>query len=280
MNSRRCWFIDISAQGVPGRHGTGEAAPLEGLSEEGEERVLRDLLRLKDWLESMDASMPEDLLSAGQIGERLDLCSSVRFAFEMAAMEMASGRKGRYFDCPLNSGIPVPVNGLIWMAEIAEMKEQAKDKALQGFQCIKFKVGGQRFEEECAMLEWVRGSEWGKTLEIRLDANGAFGPADVMEKLHRLAAFRIQSIEQPVRAGNMALMKEVCIESPIPVALDEELIGVRGADKERLLSEIRPAFIVLKPSLHGGFSGAFEWLRVAKGSGIGWWLTSLGVSKT
>ncbi|MFM7329274.1 MAG: o-succinylbenzoate synthase, partial [Bacteroidota bacterium] len=179
-----------------------------------------------------------------------------------------------FFESPILQGAPVPVNGLVWMSDAAGMKRQAREKAEEGYTCIKFKVGGLSFEEELGVLDWVRGQVWGKDLTIRLDANGAFGVNDVFTRLEQLSAFGIHSIEQPIRAGQPELMKEVCSGSPIPVALDEELIGVQGAARIQLIESIRPAWLVIKPSLHGGFSGAMEWIQVAGQCGAGWWITS------
>ena len=134
------------------RSGTGEAAPIAGLSEEDEQRVVSDLALLKARLTDGNAELPGTITGAGEIGEQLGLCSSVRFAFEMAVAELSSGRTGFYFDAPLHKGVPVPVNGLVWMAGTREMKRQAQAKAGQGYRCIKFKVGGQSFEEECEKI--------------------------------------------------------------------------------------------------------------------------------
>lgn len=154
------------------------------------------------------------------------------------------------------------------------MLEQISRKIDQGFQCIKIKVGGLDFERECDLLRYIRSKYFDRDITLRLDANGAFKPEEALHKLNILAEFNIHSIEQPIRAGE-TFMAELCRQSPIPIALDEELIGVmERAGKEKLLSRIKPQFIILKPSLHGGFSGCAEWIALAEAMNIKWWITS------
>ncbi len=265
MSSRHCWFMDVENLDDPGFVGRGEVAPLEGLSEESPERVERDLKRLQEWLAASDGIQDEGLNS---------LCSSVRFGFEMAMAELGTRERGIFFECPLLQGVPVPINGLVWMSGAEAMQRQAMEKAMEGYQCIKFKVGGLAFEEELKLLQWVRNSDWGRSITLRLDANGAFAGHDVFEKLEQLSIFDIHSIEQPVKAGQYELMKSVCSRSPIPVALDEELIGIHGIARDELIAGLRPSYLVLKPTLHGGFSGAGDWIEIAGRHGAGWWITS------
>ena len=264
MKTRRCWFIELEDERIPGFAGRGEVAPLEGLSEESSEQVEQQLMYLQEW--SRMATLADDELP--------DLCSSVRFGFEMAKAELGLRQRGIFFESPLLHGVPLPVNGLVWMSDGAGMKRQALEKVREGYSCIKFKVGGISFDEELDVLDWVRDQDWGRDLTIRLDANGAFGEHDVFDKLRRLSAYGIHSIEQPVRSGQQDLMRRVCQDSPIPVAIDEELIGVHGAAKTQLIKTLKPAWLVIKPSLHGGFSGAREWIRIAEHDGAGWWITS------
>lgn len=161
------------------------------------------------------------------------------------------------------------------MGEEAFMKEQIEQKLEQGFNCIKLKIGAIDFEKELSLLKFIRSHYDADTIEIRVDANGAFSPDEAMEKLNRLAQFQIHSIEQPIKQGQVEQMVEVCRNTPIPVALDEELIGVFGIDnKKRLLETMQPHYIILKPSLVGGFKGSEEWIKVADENNIGWWITS------
>lgn len=264
LSSRRCWFIELEDLDSPGFIGRGEVAPLHGLSPETPEQVEKELRSLQAWAGN----------SSSNHDELPEISSSVRFGLEMAKAELKSRTKGVFFDSPFLRGAPLPINGLVWMNDIEGMKMQALEKVQAGHQCIKFKVGGLDFKEEVRLLAWVRDQQWGSGLTIRLDANGAFGPDDVFEKLERFAAFDIHSIEQPVRAGQYDLMKEVCFRSPIPVALDEELINISRRDKEVLIGGLRPDYLVLKPSLHGGLSGTMDWVDIAIRQEIGWWITS------
>jgi L-alanine-DL-glutamate epimerase-like enolase superfamily enzyme len=160
------------------------------------------------------------------------------------------------------------------MGDMDFTMSQINQKVAEGFRCIKLKVGGLDFDRECDVLQYIRKRYFRENIELRLDANGAFKVDDVLYKLNELAKFGIQSIEQPLKAG-LPETEELCRKSPIPVGFDEELIGVVGPEaKEDLLTRLRPGYIILKPTLHGAFSGCAEWIRVAERMGIGWWITS------
>ncbi|HEY3402721.1 MAG TPA: o-succinylbenzoate synthase, partial [Ohtaekwangia sp.] len=168
----------------------------------------------------------------------------------------------------------IPINGLIWMGDLDFTMSQINQKISQGFTCIKLKVGGLDFDKECDVLQYIRKRYFRDDITIRLDANGALKADEVMFKLNELSKFKIDSIEQPLKPGH-ELLEELCRKSPIPIALDEELIGVElSADRQKLLERIKPQFIILKPSLHGGLSGSQEWISIAESLGIGWWITS------
>lgn len=169
----------------------------------------------------------------------------------------------------------ITINGLIWMASFEEMASSIRKKTEQGFRCIKLKIGAIDFDKECALLEGLRKNFDRKTLELRVDANGAFSPEDALSKLKILSKFDLHSIEQPIKQGQFDLMAELCANSPVSIALDEELIGVnRKEDRKKLLDVIKPAYIILKPSLHGGFYGCREWISLAGERNIGFWMTS------
>ena len=169
----------------------------------------------------------------------------------------------------------IPINGLIWMGDFDKMLSQIEKKMEAGFRCIKLKIGAINFEEELALLRHIRTRFSSKEIELRVDANGAFSPVDAMEKLKRLSELDLHSIEQPIRQGQWREMARLCARTPVPIALDEELIGVNDAGQKReLLEAIRPRYIILKPALAGGFSGTEEWIRLAEARGIGWWVTS------
>jgi L-alanine-DL-glutamate epimerase-like enolase superfamily enzyme len=169
----------------------------------------------------------------------------------------------------------IAINGLVWMGEEAFMKVQIEEKIAQGFDCIKLKIGAIDFEKELGLLCFIRQNFDEKTIEIRVDANGAFNENEALNKLNQLAGFNLHSIEQPVAKNHTDTMSELCKITPIPIALDEELIGVFSLEeKEQLLQKVQPQFIILKPSLVGGFKGTLQWIALAEKYKIGWWITS------
>lgn len=169
----------------------------------------------------------------------------------------------------------IPINGLVWMGSLSDMRIQAKEKIEAGFRTVKLKIGALDWRQELMLLQELRAHAPSSELIIRVDANGAFDAVEVREVLQELARLEIHSIEQPIKAGQYSEMRSLCQESIIPIALDEELIGVHSIhDKRMLLTSIQPQYIILKPSLHGGFSGVMEWIQLAEEMGIGWWLTS------
>lgn len=197
--------------------------------------------------------------------------SSIRFALESAALSFAPDA-----DTPFLKGeAGIPINGLIWMGDKYLMRNRIDEKLAAGFHVLKLKIGGINFDEELSLLRYIRSHYPASDLEIRLDANGSFSPDTAIEKLKALSRFDVHSIEQPLPPGQTQAMAELCRMSPIPIALDEELIGCTPDEEARLLLEkIRPAYIILKPALCGGFSGADMWIRHASELGIGWWATS------
>lgn len=169
----------------------------------------------------------------------------------------------------------LPINGLIWMGSFEQMARRIEAKLAEGYRCIKLKIGALDFAREMELLTQLRQRFSPEELELRVDANGAFTPDMVEEKLKALAALTLHSIEQPIKAGQWELMAQLCAHSPIAIGLDEELIGVtERASKERLLDTIKPRYLILKPSLHGGISGCTEWMSLARARGIGYWVTS------
>ena len=186
------------------------------------------------------------------------------------------GRRGVIYDTPFTRGeIGIPLNGLVWMGTHEEMLARMEEKIQQGFRCIKFKIGAIDFQKELDLICRARERFAQDKLEIRLDANGAFAPDVALSRLEMLAPYGIHSIEQPIRQHQWEAMADLCQRSPIPIALDEELIGVNiPEEKMRLLDVVHPAYIILKPSLHGGLHGAEEWIMMARERGIGSWVTS------
>lgn len=220
----------------------------------------------------LDVHSIDDVLS--RIPDKLP---SIRFGIETALLDLKHGGKRKIVDCDFyDRNIPIPINGLVWMGEKDFMLRQIKEKLAQGYDTIKIKVGAIDHPAEIGLLGFIRKQFPPSEISIRLDANGAYSEKDVFEKLNDFARFEIHSIEQPVKQGQPELMKEVCEKSPIPIALDEELIGVFGKkDQEELLSLIRPAYIILKPSLVGGLAASAQWIEIAERLHIGWWMTSL-----
>lgn len=260
--TRIVWFLFLEKDG---KIGVGECAPMTGLSVETPEQVEKILTEISENPEYFI----EDITLTGNI-------SSVRFALETAWCDLLNGGKQILFHSVFSEGKKgIPINGLIWMGEENFMKYQIQEKLNAGFKCIKIKIGGIGFDKEIELLKNIRQYYKAEKITLRVDANGAFHPKEALEKLKQLAEFKIHSIEQPIAAKQWVEMAKLCKESPIPIALDEELTGIYALpEKEKLLDIICPQYIVLKPSLHGGFSGCDEWIGLAEQRGIGWWITS------
>jgi o-succinylbenzoate synthase len=207
--------------------------------------------------------------------ERLRNYPSVLFGIETALLHLKH-RTTAFFDTPFSRGEQgIRINGLIWMGTYDEMFARINEKLKAGFKCVKLKIGAIDFERELALIAYIRQHFSADVLELRVDANGAFSLDDVEQKLAQLAKYQIHSIEQPIKAGQWQAMGNLCRNTPIPIALDEELIGVNAIErKTALLDTIRPQYIILKPSLHGAMRGSDEWISMAEARGIGWWATS------
>jgi o-succinylbenzoate synthase len=201
---------------------------------------------------------------------------SIQFGIEQAFLSVTSEDPFVLFPSAFTEGkAHIPINGLIWMGNRDFMLDQIQTKLKEGFNCLKMKIGAIDFQSEISLLESIRNRYSKDEIELRVDANGAFEPEKAAGKLQILSNFDIHSIEQPIKQGDLLKMKELCETSPIPIALDEELIGIlEVAHKEELLRTIRPQYIILKPSLVGGFQGSEEWISIANKLGIGWWITS------
>ncbi len=200
---------------------------------------------------------------------------ALTFAWEMALLDLQNGGRQIYFDSDFTRGTKsIFINGLIWMGSRDSMLQQVGQKLKEDFHCIKLKIGSLNFEEELEILKSIR-KQYGYDLELRLDANGAFSTEEANEKLEKLSGFKIHSIEQPIKPGQLEAMAELCRNSPIPIALDEELISIyEYEEKCFLLEKTQPQYIILKPSLVGGFAHADEWIAIAEKKNIGWWATS------
>ena len=200
---------------------------------------------------------------------------SIVFGLEQCFLKLQNG-DDICFKTDFNLGkLGIPINGLIWMGDEAFMQKQIEAKLAENFKCIKMKIGAINFESEFKILQNLRAKFSKEVLEIRVDANGAFSPKEVLKKLDRLATLDLHSIEQPIKANQIIEMAQLCKVTPLPIALDEELIGVKTTDeREKLLSTIQPQYIILKPALVGGFQACREWITIAESYNVGWWITS------
>ncbi len=258
------WIVNVWEIKTPAIIGIGEAAPLEFLSPDYSED-LGEIIENK--LEQLVEGVKfEDL--------DFDELPSVKFAIECALLDLENGGKQIYFYSDYLTGKPIPINGLVWMGDLDEMLKEAITKASAGFECIKFKIGSFDFDAECRFLEQFRNTQEGKNVTIRLDANGAFEPDEALEKLKELERFNVHSVEQPIRAGQWDEMAKVCMDSKIAIALDEDLIGIKDNECHELLRQIKPQYIILKPTLLGGFKASDIWITLANKNKIGWWATS------
>jgi o-succinylbenzoate synthase len=199
---------------------------------------------------------------------------ALKFAFEMALLSLKSEDPFVLFNNAFTNEGEININGLVWMGDIDFMIKQLEDKIDAGFNCIKIKVGAIDFHKELDILSKIRSRFSEQDMEIRVDANGAFTPSNAMGKLEKLSKYNIHSIEQPIKQGQYKEMAFLVKNSPIPIALDEELIGVKESERQNLLSEINPQYIILKPSLLGGFVDTKHWIELAEKSNIKWWITS------
>jgi o-succinylbenzoate synthase len=201
---------------------------------------------------------------------------SIQFGLEQAILSLNSNNKFELFPSNFTKGKEaIPINGLVWMGDKSFMKSQIKDKLASGFSCIKMKIGAIDFDTEIELLTSIRKEFSSKEIELRVDANGAFLPENALEKLKTLSELDLHSIEQPIKQGQLQEMAKLCEQTPLPIALDEELIGVFSVeDKRKVIHTVNPQYIILKPSLVGGFAGSTEWINLAEENNNGWWITS------
>ncbi len=256
-------YLKLFDQAYPEKYAVGEAAIFPGLSPEADERFFYKIM---------------ELVANVRIGKATDLSRfpSLQFGMEQCFRDYAGGCRGLYYPSAFTEGKKeIVINGLIWMGDYDRMLQQIEEKLTLGFSCIKLKIGAIDWKSEVDLISHIREHYSPEEIEIRVDANGAFDMDSALPRLKRLADLGVHSIEQPIKAGNPQLMEFLCRVSPLPIALDEELIGkYTEEEKARTLDEIQPQFIVIKPTLTGGYSGAEEWIRLAQERNIGWWITS------
>ncbi|NQX91869.1 MAG: o-succinylbenzoate synthase [Flavobacteriales bacterium] len=251
------WFIQLADEKpLPG---VGEISIIEGLSVESE----RDIhLLLSRWNQNPQLLSDLDLTQYPSVQFALEMCAKHRQSMNWANSDFAKGVSG------------IDINGLVWMSDVPTMRKEAREKIEAGFKCVKLKIGAQKWEDELDLISNLRKQFNESDLMIRVDANGAFSPDEALGKLQQLADLDIHSIEQPIAAGQIGEMHDLCSNTPLPIALDEELIGCHPNNRANLLDEIKPQYIILKPSLVGGLAASDHWVSLAEERSIGWWVTS------
>ena len=266
LRQKTSYYLLVHDTETPDIIGIGECSTIKGLSPDPWERY-------EETLEAVchGPEPPEYWLQAG-----LDDFPSIRFGLETALLDRQKGGRRILFPSAFTEGhAGIPINGLIWMGDADFMKTQIREKLEAGFRCIKLKIGAIDFEQELELLQMIRQEYNEKELELRVDANGAFSVEEALEKLKRLSEFSIHSIEQPIRQGQWETMAKLCEKSPVPIALDEELIGLKTTEEiQKIVETIHPQHLILKPSLLGGFARSRQFIAVAEQNGAGWWVTS------
>jgi O-succinylbenzoate synthase len=263
MTEKETWFIVLEEEG---KTGIGECGILRGLSIDDR----------PDYEEKLQWTCANIHLGKDQLWEALIEFPSIQFGVEVAFQSLHSETLFLLFPSEFTEGTKsIQINGLVWMGEAAFMKQQIEEKLAEGFTCVKLKIGAIDFDKELDLLRYIRQHFTPEQVEIRVDANGAFDLNEALNKITQLSEFKLHSIEQPIQKNNTDRMADLCKTTPLPIALDEELIGVfKVEDKERLLQKTMPQYIILKPSFIGGFRGTQEWISLAEKHHIGWWITS------
>ena len=266
LTSKTSYYISLYNEKNPDIKGLGECSILPGLSPD-ERPELEE--KLNYCCQNINDIIPD-------FHNKLIEWPAIRFAVEMALADLENGGKGLLFNSAFTQGKEsIPINGLIWMGSAVEMHKRIEEKLAEGFKCLKLKIGALNIESELELIASIRKSFDQQTIELRVDANGAFSPKMAGKVLERLAKLGIHSIEQPIKARSWKDMAELCKNTVIPIALDEELIGLpKEAERREMLEAIRPQYIILKPSLVGGFKSSENWISLAESLGIGWWVTS------
>ncbi|RMB63964.1 o-succinylbenzoate synthase [Dokdonia sinensis] len=263
LKTKETWFINIESEG---KCGIGECGILRGLSYDDR----------PDYEEKLKWTCKNIALGMYKLWEQLAEFPSIQAGVEMAFMSLEAAHPFELFPSAFTRGQEaIDINGLIWMGDEAFMKDQIDEKLESGFNCIKMKIGAIDLDNELKLLSFIRKHCSPEQMTLRVDANGAFTPKEAPFVLKELSELNIHSIEQPIKAGQNDAMRLLCKTTPVPIALDEELIGITTRqEKKELLETVNPQFIILKPSFVGGFRGSQEWIDIANTLGIGWWITS------
>ena len=263
LTEKETWFLKIEDNE---RYGIGECGILRSLSYDDR----------PDYEDKLHWVCQNINLGKEMLWEELRDFPSIQFGVEMAFRSLESSTPFELFPSEFTRGKDhIPINGLIWMGDKEFMKKQISEKIEQGFRCIKLKIGAIDFETEIELLRSIRENFSAESMELRVDANGAFHPTEALRKLERLSKFDLHSIEQPIKQGQIPEMTQLCSKTPIPIALDEELIGVTDVtEKAKLIQTIQPQYAIYKPSLIGGMKGTQEWIDICEANQVKWWITS------
>ena len=263
LKTKETWFIILEKDG---KTGYGECGVLRGLSIDDRPDYEQKIKWVCDHINKGCIALYNELIEF----------PSIQIGLEMAFSSVTATNPFKIFDSPFCNGEEgIAINGLIWMGDKAFMKKQIVEKLDQGFHCIKMKIGAIDFDTELALLKSIRNEFSAQEIELRVDANGAFSVSEALEKLKKLSDLDLHSIEQPINVKQWEQMANLCEKSPLDIALDEELIGVFSTDnKRKLITTIKPQYIILKPSFIGGFKGTDTWITLANEYQVGWWITS------
>ncbi|WP_282043029.1 o-succinylbenzoate synthase [Winogradskyella flava] len=263
MTTKETWFVILEDNG---KRGIGECGILRGLSIDDR----------PDYEDKLKWACNNIDLGLNALLDELIEFPSIQFGVEMAFKSLESRDTFTLFPSKFTEDTDsIPINGLVWMGSEAFMREQIQEKIETGFDCIKLKIGAIDFQTELDILKSIRKEFSVSDIELRVDANGAFSPDEALEKLKRLSEYQLHSIEQPIQQGQWEEMAMLCDKTPLNIALDEELIGIFSVPKRKqLLQTIKPQYIILKPSLVGGFHNTNNWIMLAKQSNSDWWITS------
>ncbi|GGI57801.1 o-succinylbenzoate synthase [Winogradskyella haliclonae] len=263
MTTKETWFISLEENG---KIGVGECGILRGLSIDDR----------PDYEEKLKWVCANINLGLERLLNVLVEFPSIQFGVETAFKSLQVDSKFNLFPSEFTKGKDsIPINGLVWMGDDAFMRKQITEKIEAGFDCIKLKIGAIDFQTELDILKSIRKEFSASDIELRVDANGAFNENEALDKLKQLSEYQLHSIEQPIKPMQYEAMAKLCEASPIAIALDEELIGVFfDTEKENVISSIKPQYIILKPSLIGGFLGSQKWIDIAEKHQVKWWITS------
>lgn len=267
-NTRLSFYLKLTSDEQPDVVGVGECATLPDLS--------CDAMPPNEYERKLRTFCDEYERTGVIDYEAMRAYPSMLFGLETAVAQFNAKGSLNFFNTPFGRGEEgIPINGLVWMGTFEEMFERLEAKLKAGFRCIKIKIGAIDFDRELQLIRHIRSTFSRNNVELRVDANGGFTPKEALSRMEALVQYDIHSIEQPIKQHQWTEMARLCAATPLPIGLDEELIGVNERQKKiELLDTIRPQYIVLKPSLHGGMAGTEEWIQLARERNIDSWITS------